>query len=325
MTITIPQQDFHDLFRASRVNQSEQTESFECVSPYSEELGQGFYRMVDLREGIELWFGRYQRHDDLVIQLPERPHIIEYTFCLPENRTSANYYFLYGSGIAPVEAETWQDKAGQFINEVNVHLEPSILQAFWGESFDFKAAGLAHLIQSEPYYYQRTGTPTVAMQTTLHQLLNCPFAGITRKMYLETKVWELMALLIDQELQLSKDPRSPSTLREDDVERIHHAKDILLQNHSSPPSLLDLARQVGLNDCTLKRGFRQVFGTTAFTVLRQARMERAKQLLETEQIGVREAAKMVGYASPTSFSNAFHNTFGVNPRACRVVTSERVI
>ncbi|WP_334970484.1 hypothetical protein [Nostoc sp.] len=42
-----------------------------------------------------------------------------------------------------------------------------------------------------------------------------------------------------------------------------------------PPSLITLARQVGLNDCTLKRGFRQVFGIIAYDCLHHYRMERS--------------------------------------------------
>lgn len=63
------------------------------------------------------------------------------------------------------------------------------------------------------------------------------------------------------------------------VERIHYTKDILIRNSNNPPSLLALARQVGLNDCTLKKGFRQVFGTSAFGYLHDYRMQQVQQLL----------------------------------------------
>ena len=312
MTITIAQQDYHDLFDASQVNQSKQAESFEMVSPYPERLGQGYFRSIELREGIEVRIDRYQLHDDVVICLPERSHPVGYEFYLPTGCGSASQYFLCGSGTALIE--TWQKPAGQAVVNVNVHLEPSIVQAYLGESYNLKTAGLAHLIQFEQLYYQRAGTPTVAMLTTLHQLLNCPFAGVTKKMYLESKVWELMALLIDQELKLAKDQQSLPTLKADDVERIHHAKDILLQNYSSPPSLLNLARQVGLNDCTLKRGFRQVFGKTAFGYLHDYRIEKARQFLQEGNLNVTEAAHSVGFANRSYFAAAFRKKYGVSPK-----------
>lgn len=312
MAITIAQQDYQDLFNASQGYQSKQSESFEMISPYPERLGRGSYRSVELRDGMDLEIHGYRLHDDLVVRMPERSHPIEYSFCFPENCGSASRYFLCGSGTAP--AEIWQELANKSAMWINVHLEPSVVQAFLGLAFDLKAVGLAHLFQSEQLYYQRVGTPTVAMQTTLHQLLNCPFTGITKKMYLETKVWELMALLIDQELKLNGEPRSPIPLKTDDIERIHHAKDILLQNHNNPPSLLDLARQVGLNDCTLKRGFRQVFGKTAFGYLHDYRIEKARQLLQEGNLNVTETARSVGFANRSYFAAAFRKKYGVSPK-----------
>ncbi|NJN38384.1 MAG: helix-turn-helix transcriptional regulator [Acaryochloridaceae cyanobacterium CSU_3_4] len=318
MAITIEQQDYQALFEASEQNTSSHlADSFDVVSPYPEPLGQGCYRSIDLREGIELRIEDYQLHDDLVVQSPERSHPIEYTFYLVSasqpTSSVANQYFLCGSGTAPVEI--WNTAADQQILEVNVHLEPIALQAFLGESFDLGSAGLDHLIRpAEQLYYQRQGTTTAAMQTTLHQLLHCPFVGITQKMYLETKVWELMALLIDQEQDLKIGLRSTTPLKTDDIERVHHAKDILLQHHSNPPSLMDLARRVGLNDCTLKRGFRQVFGTTAFGYLQDHRLEQARQLLQEQQLNVSEVARYVGFSSCSGLSRAFRKKYGVSPK-----------
>ena len=95
---------------------------------------------------------------------------------------TAGQYFLYGSGMAP--AEIAGDSADEPILGVNVHIEPFALKTFLGETFDFTSGGLSHLIRpDERLYYQRYGTTTVAMQTALHQLLNCPFDDVTKKVY----------------------------------------------------------------------------------------------------------------------------------------------
>ncbi|WP_238393438.1 helix-turn-helix transcriptional regulator [Myxacorys almedinensis] len=82
----------------------------------------------------------------------------------------------------------------------------------------------------------------------------------------------------------------------------------------NPPSLLALARQVGLNDCKLKQGFQQVFHTTAFGYLRHYRMERARQLLMDSEVSIEQVAKMVGYSDRSRFAAAFRKEFGVNPK-----------
>ncbi|MGD1931071.1 MAG: helix-turn-helix transcriptional regulator [Leptolyngbyaceae cyanobacterium] len=318
MTITLSQQDHQDLLDESqRRSQSDDTEACDVVVPYPEQLGQGECRMIDLREGVDLFIGDYQLHDNIVTVLPERSHLIEYVFYLTgkgfqPNAIAAGQYALYGSGMAP--AEIGGDSADEPILEVNVHIPPAVLKTFWGESFDLAGGGLEHLFRStEQPYYERLGATTATMRTALHQLLHCPFTGIIKKTYLESKVWELMALLLDQELQRREGKPILNPLKLDDIERIHQAKKILLQRLDNPPSLLSLARQVGLNDCALKRGFRQVFGETTFGYLHNHRMETARQLLIEGEVNITEAARHVGFANRSYFAAAFRKKYGVAP------------
>ncbi|MDB9527192.1 AraC family transcriptional regulator [Oscillatoria sp. CS-180] len=82
-----------------------------------------------------------------------------------------------------------------------------------------------------------------------------------------------------------------------------------------PPSLLELAQQVGMCDYNLRRGFKEIFNTTVFGYLRDRRMEKAQQLLLDGQLKVATVARTVGYDSPTSFNAAFKHKFGASPKA----------
>ncbi|NDJ21718.1 hypothetical protein GS682_08720 [Nostoc sp. B(2019)] len=61
---------------------------------------------------------------------------------------------------------------------------------------------------------------------------------------MEAKVLELMALLVEQEVEAQKGKNQTHPLKSDDLQRIHHAREILLRNLDNPPSLVDLSRQV---------------------------------------------------------------------------------
>ena len=317
MAVTLSQQDYWDLVHESQYPGFDKAETFEIVAQYPERLGQGYYRFIELRDGLDLLISHHQLYNDVTVILPERPHPIECMFYImgqgnQPHGISAGQHALYGSGTAPVEIS--RDSADKPILEVNVHIDSSLLKTYLGEAFDLTSAGLEHLIRpAEQLYYQRFDNTTAAMQTALHQLLHCPFKGITQKLYFESKVWELMALLIEQELALQDNARQSVSIRADDIERIHHAKDILLKRLDNPPSLLELSRQVGLNDCALKRGFRQVFGETAFGYLHKCRMEKARQLLVEGEMNVSEAARQVGFVNRSYFAAAFRKKFGVSP------------
>ncbi|MEO0457107.1 MAG: AraC family transcriptional regulator [Cyanobacteria bacterium P01_A01_bin.114] len=158
------------------------------------------------------------------------------------------------------------------------------------------------------------GWTTPTMLTAIQQILNCPYEGEIKKLYLESKALELVALKLEQVQQLERTSAPKIRLKSDDITRLYQAKDILLRDIERPPSLTALARQVGMNDFKLKRGFRQVFGTTVFGCLYQYRMEQARQLLETQNLRVVQVAQTVGYANPSQFSAAFKRRFGHSPK-----------
>jgi AraC-like DNA-binding protein len=320
MTITISQRDYWQLVCETQDNDSTHpVEPFETVWRYPERLGQGYIREIELRQGLELSISRYRLHDNLTIQCHERSHAIDYDFSLTGSRCSGAYslrageHIVSGKGITPTRK--LEHLAAEPMLEVCVYLDPAVFQAYLGKSFDLASIGLDHLIRPKhQLHYKRSGMTTIAMQATLHQILQCPFQGILKKMYLESKVWELMALLLEQEQALGQGKCTPSTLKPDDVDRIHHARDILLQQLDRPPSLLELARLVGLNECTLKRGFREVFGTTAFGYLHDYRLEQARQLLQERRLNVSEVARAVGFGSCTYLARVFRKKYGISPK-----------
>ena len=87
----------------------------------------------------------------------------------------------------------------------------------------------------------------------------------------------------------------------------------MIRNLENPPSLLELARQVGINKNKLNQNFRQVFGTSVFDYLRIRRLERSKELLKSKAKNVTEVAFEVGYAQQSNFTRAFKKHFGTNP------------
>lgn len=165
-----------------------------------------------------------------------------------------------------------------------------------------------------PASFYRQGNTTPEMQVILHQILRCPYQGAIKQMYLEGKVLELAALQFVQFLETDGSPHSEVTFKADEIERLRHAKDILIQRFDNPPSILGLARQVGLNDFKLKQGFRQVFGTTVFGYLREYRLEQARLLLAEGQLNVQQVAQAIGYSHAGYFANAFKRKFGVTPK-----------
>jgi AraC family transcriptional regulator, transcriptional activator of the genes for pyochelin and ferripyochelin receptors len=279
------------------------------------ELGQGFRREIDWREGLNLAISDYQLRGDLKRPFKDHEHPIQIGFLLlgkyrsrETEEVSAGMNWLCGSGLA---IGGLHEESTKRFAQVDIHLSPAIYESFLASADGEIPQSLQHLFRDldQPYFY-RHGVTTSEMQLALQQLLRCPFQGATKRMYLESKMLELLALMTEQE----QANRLVMPIQMDEVDRIHEARKILLQRINHPPSLIELARLVGLNDNALKRGFRRVFGTTVFGYLHDYRLEQAQQLLASGEMNVSEVAAVIGFESRSYFSIAFRKKFGMNPK-----------
>lgn len=318
MTITLSHTDLWDLFASESTIQV--LNKSESISQHPQQLGKGYLHDIELGAGVWLQIIDEVLHDNLVVKLPVRKHPIESIFRLSGSSRvndvgiKAGQHQLIGSGIATVDRV--EDPKLERRVEVNIHMEPDVLKDFFAEPSGDLPPELQFLIKDNDWQnYLAPTAITPTMQMTLQQILHCPYEGITKKIYLQGKVFELLALQLEPLLKQNK-PKS-DRLKPKDIDRIHHAKEILLARLENPPSLLELARAVGLNDYKLKIGFHQVFGTTVFGYLHNYRLERSRQLLEAGDLTVTEVTRAIGFANRSYFATAFKRKFGVNPNDYR--------
>lgn len=74
-----------------------------------------------------------------------------------------------------------------------------------------------------------------------------------------------------------------------------------------------LAKTFSVSETSLKNYFRGVFGQNISVYLRDARMNRAAELLGSTRQSVAEIAELVGYANQSKFASVFKKQFGVSP------------
>ena len=100
---------------------------------------------------------------------------------------------------------------------------------------------------------------------------------------------------------------------EADREKIVKSREILIQHIGEPITIKELSRKVAINECYLKKGFKELFGTTIFDFYQSQRMEHAKYLLYEKGLSVTEVSMMLGYSSISHFSTAFKKHTGLKP------------
>jgi AraC-like DNA-binding protein len=161
------------------------------------------------------------------------------------------------------------------------------------------------------YYDDAEIKPTVSI--VLQQIINSNINSSIRELYVKGKVYELLSLHFQKE-EAAEGEYCPFLVDEQNVLKIRKAKEIIISRMAEPPSLQELANEIGLNLKKLKEGFKQIYGDTVYSFLFDYKMEHSRRLLETNQYNVNEVGTQVGYSTASHFIAAFKKKFGTTPK-----------
>ena len=154
------------------------------------------------------------------------------------------------------------------------------------------------------------------LQTCISSVLNCKYENSLKRIFLFSKVVEMIVLQVES-FKAGIDAKKTYIKTDYDKERILYAKEYLLKNIESPPSLKQLARISGINEFKLKKGFKELFNQTVYEYLSDVRLEIGKSDLLENRKTISQIAFELGYSSLQHFSNSFKRKFGVSPNQVR--------
>jgi AraC family transcriptional activator of pyochelin receptor len=159
-------------------------------------------------------------------------------------------------------------------------------------------------------FFQKEILVTPQVKSILHQMDQGKPTEELKCFFVASKVYELINHCFEQ---LTNNVQQVCTLSANDIVCLKRARKILSENIAEPPSIMQLARTVGINDCKLKRGFKQIFNITPFGYVQELRMMQAKQSLLNGLSSVTSVANQVGYTNVGHFSAAFRKYHGSTP------------
>ncbi|PKV53038.1 AraC family transcriptional regulator [Aquimarina sp. MAR_2010_214] len=150
-------------------------------------------------------------------------------------------------------------------------------------------------------------------QEILVELLTDTRQGLLKRLFLESKVLELLSLQLD----IQKNPKTEVSNTDNPIKKLYEVQFIITSDLTIQYSVHELARKVGLNDFMLKKEFKRVFGTTVFEYALNLRMTKAKKLLNHTKKPIYEISELVGYKNSTHFTAAFKKFEGITPKKYR--------
>ena len=179
-------------------------------------------------------------------------------------------------------------------------------------------------------YLDSFGNPTFEIPTFIEKELNCnitllifeilktKFTGQFKNMFIESKAVELLLHVLDNDFDNDFSCDDCKFLTKSyEKDKIIAARELLENNLENPPKIAELALEVGINQCYLKKGFKDLFGTSIYAFVQEQRIIKAKLLLKSTDNSIGEIAEIVGFSNTSNFSNAFKTYTGILPSQLR--------
>lgn len=158
----------------------------------------------------------------------------------------------------------------------------------------------------------------IPVSREMHQLIgyahNSELLGGLRHLQLEGIAFQLLALQLHA---LTKAVRRAQPLQLGSNMPIEDVHQMLLSNLNNPPTLSELAKAAGVSPRHLNSLLKKAYGATAFELLRNERLDVAREILESEDVLLKQVSYRVGYKHVTNFIRAFTLRFGAPPRRHR--------
>ena len=98
---------------------------------------------------------------------------------------------------------------------------------------------------------------------------------------------------------------------------VNAAKNLIADRLEAIPNLTEMARSVGTYREKLTELFQKHMGCTVFKYVRNERINRGKELLETTRMQIGDIASLVGFENPASFATSFKDVVGESPTTFR--------
>ncbi|MEM1293430.1 MAG: hypothetical protein AAGH67_18365, partial [Cyanobacteria bacterium P01_H01_bin.162] len=190
-------------------------------------LGRGYCRDIQLHPGLQLHISDLEHRHIHRFQIQQHPQPMPLTFsyylsgaCRVDNdglkgvqEEVAGKSHLY---CLPDTAET-EEYSARHLCKVHIRVFPERMQASSDRIHELPTDIRSAIEQPEKAMLYLASCITPMQQRVLKQILQCAYQGITRQLYLEAKVWELIALHFAQMLTLP----NVKSLAATDIDRIH--------------------------------------------------------------------------------------------------------
>ncbi|MCY4779802.1 AraC family transcriptional regulator [Sphingobacterium sp. UT-1RO-CII-1] len=152
---------------------------------------------------------------------------------------------------------------------------------------------------------------TYEMKQTIDELVESNKTGELRRLHTESHIVELLMYQFEQYTESAQE--KGTLFRDEDIERLEMARQLLEQRIANPLTQQELAREVMMSESKLRKDFKEYFSVTIHEYQTRLRMEKARIYLLKDKLSVYEVSLLTGFGHQNNFSSAFKKYYGISP------------
>lgn len=152
---------------------------------------------------------------------------------------------------------------------------------------------------------------TSEMLTIINELLTFRYEGSLPKLFMKSKVVELLRLSLENISQ--RTAASRPLISASELKLMESVRDCILSKLDNPGTLAEIAQRAGLNQFRLKSSFKKAFGKSVIAFVHEERLNRAKAKIVETDLSMKSIAQIAGYKNLSNFATAFRKLFGYSP------------
>ena len=167
------------------------------------------------------------------------------------------------------------------------------------------------------FYYISQNPVSPELSFIFNQIETCKLNGIAQKMYLESKILEILSFITYK--NNNRNEKKKTSLKVSSTDKLLLKKCIkLFQNNlSAYPSLNELASICCMSVSKFLLAFKYLYGVSPYKYLKNMRMEAALDLLLDTENKITVISENLGYKNSGHFAKLFKEYYGISPKEYR--------
>ncbi|QAA80931.1 AraC family transcriptional regulator [Aequorivita sp. H23M31] len=160
------------------------------------------------------------------------------------------------------------------------------------------------------------GQPYLKLLDKINELSCMSKDSWASKIIMQGTILQIFGLKMEQVIKsLSNGMKNDCLLTKTEIDRLQVISHNIKENPAVDYSIEYICRETGLSPSKLQDGFKKLHNRTVIDHIRQVRLERALELIETTDLNISEIVYSVGWTSRSYFSKIFKNKYKLSPKS----------